>query len=127
MRNKVLVVDDEESICDLIKIVLTGKGFDVRTAKSGEEGVNMVKEFAPDLILLDMTMPDITGEDAARKMKKTDAGKNAVIIVMSGLGMTEEDLDKSLFAGILNKPFTISDLASIAGRYTGERYAPAQR
>lgn len=120
MARKVLVVDDESSICELIKLALSGKGFDVITASTGEEGVKLVKESSPDLVLLDMTMPDISGTEAARKMKETEPGKNVPIIIMSGRGTTESELDRSLFAGILNKPFSIADLIKTANTYTSK-------
>jgi DNA-binding response OmpR family regulator len=118
MEKKVLVVDDDPNICELVSIALSTKGYRVKTALTGQEGITDVKEFLPDLILLDMTLPDMEGIDVAKKIKGTEEGKNAPILMMSGRSVSRSEVDGDLFAGILNKPFSLSDLAKEAERYT---------
>jgi DNA-binding response OmpR family regulator len=118
MEKKVLVVDDDPNICELVSIALSTKGYRVKTALTGQEGITDVKEFLPDLILLDMTLPDMEGIDVAKKIKGTEEGKKAPILMMSGRSVSRSEVDGDLFAGILNKPFSLSDLAKEAERYT---------
>lgn len=118
MEKKVLVVDDDPNICELVSIALSTKGYRVKTAQTGQEGITDVKEFLPDLILLDMTLPDMEGIDVAKKIKGTEEGKKAPILMMSGRSVSPSEVDGDLFAGILNKPFSLSDLAKEAERYT---------
>lgn len=118
MEKKVLVVDDDPNICELVSIALSTKGYRVKTAQTGQEGITDVKEFLPDLILLDMTLPDMEGIDVAKKIKDTEEGKKAPILMMSGRSVSLSEVDGDLFAGILNKPFSLSDLAKETEKYT---------
>ena len=68
---KILVVDDEKPISDIVKFNLTKEGYDVYTAYDGEEALQQVKEVEPDLILLDLMLPKIDGLEVAREVRKT--------------------------------------------------------
>jgi DNA-binding response OmpR family regulator len=118
MGNKVLVIDDEPNICDLIKLALSGKGYAVEAALTGKSGIEMARKFEPDIILLDMTMPDIDGIETAKAIRAGDPSATMPIVLMSGRSTDEKDLDKKLFSGILNKPFSIADLVKTAESYT---------
>lgn len=67
---KILVVDDEKPISDIVKFNLTKEGYDVYTAYDGEEAIAKVKEVEPDLILLDLMLPKIDGLEVAREVRK---------------------------------------------------------
>ncbi|MFC0233633.1 response regulator YycF [Vagococcus entomophilus] len=67
---KILVVDDEKPISDIVKFNLTKEGYEVFTAYDGEEAVTMVKEVEPDLILLDLMLPKIDGLEVCRQVRK---------------------------------------------------------
>lgn len=108
MVNKILVVDDNADICTLIRIALTNKGLDVRTAANGRDGVRVFCEFHPDVVLLDYILPDMNGNDVARTIKAT--GHVSYIITMTGEEVSPNDVDKSLYAGSLKKPFNLSDM-----------------
>ncbi len=68
---KILVVDDEKPISDIIKFNLSKEGYEVSTAYDGEEALEKVKEVEPDLILLDLMLPKIDGLEVAREVRKT--------------------------------------------------------
>lgn len=68
---KILVVDDEKPISDIVKFNLTKEGFEVHTAYDGEEALAMVNEIVPDLILLDLMLPKMDGLEVAREVRKT--------------------------------------------------------
>lgn len=118
MEKKILVVDDDPNICELVSIALSTKGYSVNIAQTGKEGIKEVAIFLPDLILLDMTLPDMEGIDVAKKIKSIDAVKNVPILMMSGRGISPGDVDHDLFTGILNKPFSLADLVKEAEKYT---------
>jgi two-component system, OmpR family, response regulator len=120
MGNKILVVDDDPNICELVSIALSTKGYSVNIARTGLEGITGVAAVLPDLILLDMTLPDMEGIDVAKKIKDMDSCKNVPIIMMSGRGLSRSDVDPSLFAGILNKPFSLTDLVKEAEKYISD-------
>ena len=68
---KILVVDDEKPISDIVKFNLTKEGYEVFTAYDGEEALEKVKEVEPDLILLDLMLPKLDGLEVAREVRKT--------------------------------------------------------
>ncbi len=117
MGKKILVVDDDPNICELVSIALSTKGYSVNIAQTGSEGIKEVAIFLPDLVLLDMTLPDMEGIDVAKKIKSIDAVKNVPILMMSGRGLSPGDIDSALFVGILNKPFSLADLVKEAEKY----------
>ena len=71
MPKKILVVDDEKPISDIIKFNLTKEGFDVDTAYDGEEAVKKVEEYNPDLMILDLMLPKKDGLEVAREVRQT--------------------------------------------------------
>ncbi len=70
MAKKILVVDDEKPISDIVKFNLTNEGYDVVTAFDGEEALQQVEAEHPDLILLDLMLPKIDGLEVARQVRK---------------------------------------------------------
>jgi DNA-binding response OmpR family regulator len=117
MEKKILVVDDDPDICELVNIALSTKGYCVNIAMTGSEGIKVVRAHVPDLILLDMTLPDMDGIEVAKKIKSLEPCKKVPIIMMSGRGLSPDEVDPSLFNGILNKPFSMTDLTNIAKKY----------
>ena len=69
---EILVVDDERVLRDGIKAVLSGEGFEVRTARDGEEALRKIAEKRPDLVLLDVMMPKMNGFRCCEKIRGTD-------------------------------------------------------
>ena len=67
---KILVVDDEKPISDIVKFNLTKEGYEVSTAYDGEEALKMVPEVEPDLIILDLMLPKIDGLEVCREVRK---------------------------------------------------------
>jgi DNA-binding response OmpR family regulator len=88
LSTSVLVVDDEEAIIEFLEINLAKEGFKVLTASTGEEAINQVKESKPELILLDVGLPDMDGFEVCRKVR---AFTNVPVIMVTARG---EDEDK---------------------------------
>lgn len=117
MRKKILVVDDEPSVVDLVTAVLKGSGCEVLTASNGKEGLIKAQEENPDLIILDIHMPLMDGSSMAAAMR--DAKKNVPIIFLTGLvqeGEVERANPDNSYRVILPKPFKPLELLSLVGR-----------
>lgn len=82
----ILVIDDEQEVLDVLRSILRTKGFLVRTAVGGEEGLDCVGDQKPDLILLDLMMPRVSGREVVRRLKTVDATADIPIVIMSPVG-----------------------------------------
>ncbi|MDA0194226.1 MAG: response regulator transcription factor [Bacteroidetes bacterium] len=80
---KILIVDDEVDILDLLKYNLAKEGFEVKTAQSGKKGVEIAKEFIPDLILLDIMMPNQDGVETCRQIRELRVLNGSHIIFLT--------------------------------------------
>ena len=85
---KILVIDDEKQVLDLIYSLLKKQGFDVYQATSGEQGMELFEREEPTIILTDINIPDISGIDILKLVKK--ASPTTQVIVFSGMGTTDE-------------------------------------
>ena len=106
---RILVVDDEPQIRRIMRTTLTGAGYEVEDAKSGEEGLDKVRSFRPDLVLLDINMPGIGGLATCHALRAdTD-----IAIIMLTVRNTEKDKVEALDAGaddFVVKPFSMPEL-----------------
>jgi len=111
---KVLVVDDNEDIRNLISIILTGESYDVLSVESGTIALEVYQDFKPDLILLDIMMPGISGFDVLEKIRDIRNPKlNSVPIVMITAKSLTDDIDKAIRLGATSyivKPFRADSL-----------------
>ena len=112
-KRKILIVDDDEELVELIVDVLARDGrFEVKSVNNGFDAGMMVKEYRPDLIVLDVMLPDINGQEVCQRVRKEKAMDDIRIICISG--MVEEDkVDELRAAGandFLHKPFEIETL-----------------
>jgi two-component system phosphate regulon response regulator PhoB len=107
-KKRILIIDDEEDIQELISYNLTREEFEVRTASSGEEGLTLISEFSPDLIILDIMLPGINGLEVCRRMKTSAEMQEIPIIMLSARG-EEADIVTGLELGAddyMPKPFS---------------------
>lgn len=111
MMKKILVVDDEKPISDIIKFNLTKEGYDVYTAYDGEEAVEKVEEIIPDLIILDVMLPKMDGLEVCREVRKSHdmpiimvTAKDAEIDKVLGLELGADDY--------VTKPFSNRELVA---------------
>ncbi len=111
---KILIAEDERDIRDLITFTLTFAGYEVRAAANGAEALDMAKAETPDLILMDVRMPRMTGYEACVEMKKEERLKNVPVIFLSAKGQDSE-IQTGLQAGAteyLLKPFAPDQLTA---------------
>ncbi|HVA90140.1 MAG TPA: response regulator [Chloroflexota bacterium] len=92
MGDRVLVVDDDELICDLVSETLNFEGFAVETAFSGEQALRMLEGMRPDLILLDIMMSGIDGFEVCRTILGNPATRGIPIIFLTAKGQFEDEL-----------------------------------
>lgn len=107
-KEKILVVDDEEDLLELVRYNLTREGYDVVCASTGEEGLNLAKKSIPGIIILDLMLPGIDGLDVARILKNDDSTKKIPIIMLTAKG-EEADIVTGLELGAddyITKPFS---------------------
>lgn len=112
----VLTVDDEPDIAFLTKIILQKEGYTVANASSGKDCIEKIKEDKPDIILMDVGLPDIDGWEVCKKIKK-NAKTSSIPIVMFTARSSKEDISKSFeYAGAvghLPRPFETETLTDI--------------
>jgi len=111
MAKTILVVDDEKHIRDMVKAYLTGEGFQAVTAKNGREALFIARQEKPDLILLDIMMPEMNGYDFVRFF--TRESDIPIIMVTAKLGANDKVLGLELGADdYITKPFNMRELTA---------------
>lgn len=81
MANKILVIDDEPEIANLVEVVLNGEGYKVYKAFNGDDGIVLANNFSPDAILLDIVMPGMSGLEVCKYLKSLSQTKGIPIII----------------------------------------------
>jgi len=124
---KILVVDDDPEILCLSTMLLERAGYAVLEAKSGRECLNLLDEFRPDLVLLDVVLPDITGIEVCRQIKSSENLKNIYVILASGIQISSDNQAEGLNIGAdayIIRP--ISNKEFLARIQAGERIKIAE-
>lgn len=98
MAKKILIIEDDKFLRELVTRKLSGEGFDIVEAVDGEDGMRKIKEKKPDLVLLDLILPGIDGFEFLSKAKEDPSVSSIPIIILSNLGQREE-VDKGLKMG----------------------------
>ncbi len=94
---KIAIVEDDQAIAQMYRIKFEAEGYEVETAENGELGLALAAEMRPDIILLDLMMPHMNGDEMLQKMRATDWGKHIKVIVLTNMGEQEApDIIKSL-------------------------------
>jgi DNA-binding response OmpR family regulator len=109
---KILIAEDEADIRELIVYSLTFSGFEVITAADGEEAVQKALEEKPDLVILDVRMPKMTGYEACAEIKNSSELKDVPVVMLSAKGQ-ESEIEAGLRVGAYEyilKPFVIDEL-----------------
>ena len=110
---RLIYIEDEEEMIDLVRLILSRKGMEVTGALGGREGLESVREQLPDLILLDLMMPDMDGWDVYHHIKADEVTRNIPVIVITAKA---QSIDKVLGLHIakvddyISKPFSPQEL-----------------
>ena len=112
MNGKIFIIEDEPSIIKLVEHNLKKNGFIVSSSVNGNDGLKELKKFQPDLLLLDWMLPDLSGIEICKNIRKDNSFKHLPIIMLTAKG-EEEDKIKGLDSGVddyLTKPFSFNEL-----------------
>ena len=112
MNGKIFIIEDEPSIIQLVQHNLEKNGFIVLSSVNGNDGLKELKKFQPDLLLLDWMLPDLSGIEICKNIRKDTSIKNLPVIMLTAKG-EEEDKIKGLDSGVddyLTKPFSFNEL-----------------
>ena len=112
MNGKIFIIEDEPSIIQLVQHNLEKNGFLVSSSLNGNDGLKELKKFQPDLLLLDWMLPDFSGIEICKNIRKDNSFKNLPVIMLTAKG-EEEDKIKGLDSGVddyLTKPFSFNEL-----------------
>jgi DNA-binding NtrC family response regulator len=115
---RILIVDDDPRICEMLRDYLAGKGYAVATAATGRGALDAVPTFQPDVILIDRLMPDLSGTDVLAALQR--AGVTVPVILMSG----HPDTVREGFFGVLSKPFNLRTLTELVAAAMGHGRTP---
>jgi DNA-binding response OmpR family regulator len=91
---KIAIVEDDPVISQMYRMKFEADGFDVQLANNGKRGVALVEAFIPDMILMDLQMPEMGGAEALGLIRQSDWGKNIPVIILTNLG--EEEAPKEI-------------------------------
>jgi len=115
----ILIVDDNPANLKLARVLLTGEGYEVRTAADAEEALRVLQGFRPRLILMDLQMPGMDGFDLTRRLKGDPATQGMLILALTAYAM-KGDEEKALAAGCdgyVPKPIDTRALPALIARY----------
>ncbi len=113
---QILVIDDDESILEMIDVALSFEGYQVETAPHGMAALERLGHLQPDLILLDMRMPMMDGWEFSRRYRELD-GRRAPIVVLTADRDAAESAAGVNADGFLSKPFDLTELLRVVERY----------
>ncbi|MFA5358270.1 MAG: response regulator [Patescibacteria group bacterium] len=88
--SKILIIEDEESLSDMYRLRLEKEGYQIFTASRGKQGIEIAKKEQPDLILLDIVMPEMDGYEVLEKLKSDNKTKNLRVFFLTNMGQDEE-------------------------------------
>lgn len=86
---KVAIVEDDQAISQMYRIKFEAEGFEVETAENGRLGLELIEKMRPDIILLDLMMPEMTGDEMLQQLRATDWGKDITVIILTNMGEQE--------------------------------------
>jgi two-component system, OmpR family, response regulator VicR len=124
MAGKVVYIEDESEMIDLVRLILSRKGYEVIGAGGGREGLEIIRQKLPDLVLLDLMMPDMDGWDVYQQMKSVDSTRDIPVIVITAKA---QSIDKVLGLHIakvddyISKPFSPQELVDRVEKVIGRR------
>jgi len=113
IKRRLVYIEDEQEMIDLVRLILNRRGFEIIGANGGREGLDIVRKVLPDLVLLDLMMPDMDGWDVYQQMKADEATQKIPVIVVTAKA---QSIDKVLGLHIakvddyISKPFSPQEL-----------------
>lgn len=118
---RVLLVDDNDESRELLQHILIAQGYEIQSARNGITALEIAASFRPEIVVLDIGLPDMDGYELARKVREIEGLERIRLIALTGHG-TDHDRERSIEAGIdehLVKPITVASLKRLFDRNTG--------
>lgn len=105
MVAKVAIIEDDQAISQMYRFKFEAEGYEVETAENGKLGLALIEKMKPDIILLDLMMPEMNGDEMLTKMRKTNWGSKIKVIILTNMGEQEipEDVKKLGVASVILK------------------------
>ncbi len=105
MVAKVAIIEDDQAISQMYRFKFEAEGYEVETAENGKLGLELAEKMKPDVILLDLMMPEMNGDEMLAKMRKTNWGSKIKVIILTNMGEQEipEDVKKLGVAAVILK------------------------
>jgi two-component system, OmpR family, phosphate regulon response regulator PhoB len=89
MATKIAIIEDDQAISQMYRFKFEAEGYSVETAENGKFGLKLAESMKPDVILLDLMMPEMTGDEMLEKLRATPWGKNIKVIILTNMGEQE--------------------------------------
>lgn len=89
MAIKIAIVEDDPAIAQMYRMKFETEGYEVETAENGKLGLELAEDMKPDVILLDLMMPEMGGDEMLKKLRETDWGKETKVIILTNMGEQE--------------------------------------
>ena len=124
MKKKILIVEDNDLNLKLFRDLLSAHGYETYETKEGMEALAIARNIHPDLVLMDIQLPEISGLDITRKMKSESAISDIPIIAVTAFAM-KDDEEKILKAGCeayISKPISIANFLETVKKFLGEEH-----
>lgn len=126
---RLVYIEDEVEMIDLVRLILGRRGFEVIGANGGAEGLDVVRRELPDLVLLDLMMPDLDGWEVFQQMKAEEATRSIPVVVVTAKAQT---IDRVLGLHIakvddyISKPFSPQELINSVEKVLEKKHAPQE-
>ncbi len=87
--SKVAIIEDDAAISQMYRIKFETEGYEIDTAENGKLGLELIEKMKPDMVLLDLMMPEMNGDEMLQKLRKTPFGKDVKVIILTNMGESE--------------------------------------
>lgn len=94
MAAKVAIIEDDQAISQMYRFKFEAEGYEVETAENGKLGLELIEQMKPDIVLLDLMMPEMTGDEVLAKMRASNWGKDIKVVVLTNMG--EQEIPESV-------------------------------
>jgi DNA-binding response OmpR family regulator len=89
MKQRIAIIEDEPAILELYTIKFEKEGYEVQVAKNGIEGLRLIESFKPHLVLLDLLMPQMNGDEMLQKLRETEWGRSIKVVILTNVSRLE--------------------------------------
>lgn len=121
MRPKILIVEDEPDVVSALQSYLGRRGFQVSTTASGVEALLLIEASQPDVVILDFSINDISGQDVLKRLREKD--QNTRVVIITGQMLSDDEIHAIHQLGIekyFHKPIVLDNLGKVIGKLTGQ-------